>query len=65
MPLVDHALGGERGPHQVELDAVNRRGRGIGVRVVGSPLMGVDGAGTGVILMMEPEPAVPAASPLS
>jgi two-component system, chemotaxis family, CheB/CheR fusion protein len=52
-PMIRRALGGEPGPQELALPAVNRRGRRIGVRVLGSPLAGYDGRPGGVILMME------------
>jgi len=54
-PMIRRALGGEPGPQELALPAVNRRGRTIGVRVLGSPLAGYDGRPGGVILMMEQE----------
>nr|WP_170309277.1 CheR family methyltransferase [Pseudonocardia hierapolitana] len=52
-PMIRRALGGEPGPQELALPAVNRRGRRIGVRVLGSPLTGYDDRPAGVILMME------------
>jgi two-component system CheB/CheR fusion protein len=52
-PMIHRALGGEPGPQELALPAVNRRGRTIGVRVLGSPLAGYDDRPGGVILMME------------
>ncbi|GAA5116755.1 hypothetical protein [Pseudonocardia adelaidensis] len=56
--MIRRALGGEPGPQEPALPAVNRRGRGIGVRVLGSPLAGYDGRPGGVILMMEQDQRV-------
>jgi two-component system CheB/CheR fusion protein len=52
-PMIRRALGGEPGPQELALPAVNRRGHRIEVRVLGSPLAGYDGRPGGVILMME------------
>jgi two-component system, chemotaxis family, CheB/CheR fusion protein len=52
-PMIRRALGGEPGAQELALPGVNRRGRKIDVRVLGSPLTGVDHRPTGVILMME------------
>ncbi|WP_246121893.1 CheR family methyltransferase [Pseudonocardia cypriaca] len=52
-PMIRRALGGEPGPQELALPAVNRRGRRISVRVLGSPLANYDGRPGGVILMME------------
>lgn len=53
-PVVRSTLAGEDGPHEVTLAAINRRGRGIDVRVVASPLRGADAtAAVGAILTME------------
>jgi two-component system CheB/CheR fusion protein len=56
-PLIRRTLGGETGPHEVVLSAVNRRGRPIQVRVAGSPLDGIDGEASGAILLMEQDSA--------
>jgi two-component system, chemotaxis family, CheB/CheR fusion protein len=56
--MIRRAPGGEPGPQELALPAVNRRGRRIGVRVLGSPPAGYDGRPGGVILMTEQhEPA--------
>src|SRR4051794_20508847 len=55
-PMIKRVLGGEDGPQETRLSAVNRRGRTIEVRVVCSPLSrdeNGDGA-AGVILVMDP-----------
>jgi two-component system, chemotaxis family, CheB/CheR fusion protein len=52
-PLARRILAGEEGPHGMTVPAVNRRGRSIEVRVLGSPLRGADKAATGVVLTME------------
>jgi two-component system CheB/CheR fusion protein len=68
-PLVRRALGGESGPHDATVDAVNRRGRSVAVRVLVNALNGVmPGAppgveDTSVILVMEETDAVRAAEP--
>ena len=58
-PLIRQALNGKGEPHEpeeVRLPAVNRRGRAITVRVLCTPLSGVDGnPAPGAILVMEPE----------
>jgi two-component system CheB/CheR fusion protein len=51
-PLIRRTLAGEAGPHEMVLPAVNRRGRTIEVRVVGTPLSR-NGEGTGAILIMD------------
>ena len=52
-PMIRRALGGEPGPQELALPAVNRRGRQIDVRVLGSPLTDHADRPAGVILMME------------
>ncbi len=47
------ALSGEPGPHEIVLDAVNRRGRPIRCRVTCTPLRGSDSEIRGVILLTE------------
>ncbi|MGQ0572634.1 MAG: CheR family methyltransferase [Pseudonocardia sp.] len=56
-PLIRRTLAGDDGPHELGLPAVNRRGRPISVRVLGSPLRTQSGGATGVILMMEHDDA--------
>jgi two-component system CheB/CheR fusion protein len=51
-PLVRQALGGDQETEDVQLDAVNRRGRPITVRVACSPLASV-GEPTGAVIVME------------
>jgi two-component system CheB/CheR fusion protein len=51
-PVIRGALGGESGPQEIVVSAVNRRGRSIDVRVIGSPLP-ARGTVAGVILTME------------
>lgn len=51
--IIRRTLAGEEGPHDVTVAAVNRRGRSIDVRVLGSPLRGPEESATGVILTME------------
>ncbi len=51
-PLIRSTVAGEPGPHELTLPAVNRRGRPIAVRVLGSALRGASAA-TGLILIME------------
>jgi two-component system CheB/CheR fusion protein len=52
-PLIRRALTGDRQVEQVELDAVNRRGRSITVRVACSPLLDAAEELTGAIIVME------------
>jgi two-component system CheB/CheR fusion protein len=52
-PMIRRALDGEAGAQEMLLAAVNRRGRHIEVRVLGSPLTDHDARPTGAILMME------------
>jgi len=52
-PLIKAALAHGRQPDPVDLKAVNRRGRGIGVRVECRPLLDAQGAATGAVLVME------------
>jgi two-component system CheB/CheR fusion protein len=52
-PLIRRVLNGSPGPEEMRLDAVNRRGRAIEVRVIGSPLSRDSGPATGVILLMD------------
>jgi two-component system CheB/CheR fusion protein len=52
-PMIRRTLAGEGGWHEMVLSAVNRRGRPILVRVVGSVLNGADGSASGAILLME------------
>ncbi len=51
--MIRRTLAGEGGRHELVLSAVNRRGRPILVRVVGSVLNGADGSASGAILLME------------
>lgn len=57
-PMIRKALSGEAGQQELGVAAVNRRGRSIGVRVLGSVLNGRDDVPAGVILMMEEEAAL-------
>jgi two-component system CheB/CheR fusion protein len=53
-PLIRRTLAGDGDDrHEMVLSAVNRRGRPILVRVVGSVLNGTDGSAGGAILLME------------
>jgi len=52
-PLIRRTLTGDGGQHETLLPAVNRRGRPILVRVVGSALNGTNGVASGAILLME------------
>jgi len=51
--MIRSTLGGDDGPQELALTAVNRRGRSIDVRVIGSPLLGQDHNAVGVLLVME------------
>ncbi|HXV94163.1 MAG TPA: CheR family methyltransferase [Pseudonocardia sp.] len=63
-PMIRRILGMESGPAELTVGAVNRRGRPISVRVLGSPLHGPSRSPVGVILMMEQENvAVPVDGP--
>jgi two-component system, chemotaxis family, CheB/CheR fusion protein len=53
-PLVREALTDPASPSEARLDAVNRRGRAIVVRLLCSALRGPDGQQRGVLLTMEP-----------
>jgi two-component system CheB/CheR fusion protein len=55
-PMIRQALGGDQGPHGIQLAAINRKGRGIRVRVVCSALQTRNSEDTGAILVMEEEP---------
>jgi two-component system CheB/CheR fusion protein len=57
-PLIRRTLAGEDGPHETTVAAVNRRGRGIGVRVMSSLLRASGDDSSGVILTMEEIDAV-------
>ena len=53
-PMIRRTLAGELGPHEIAVPAVNRRGRTISVRILGTPLHDPAGAAaTGVILLMD------------
>jgi two-component system CheB/CheR fusion protein len=56
-PTVRGALGPEGMAGEVHVDAVNRRGRAVKVRVACTPLRNLDGSliGEGAIIVMEPE----------
>ena len=58
-PMIRRALTGDGEPQELGVVAVNRRGRTIGVRVLGSTLGSRDDAAAGVILMMEGNPDGP------
>ncbi|MDP9799414.1 two-component system CheB/CheR fusion protein [Catenuloplanes nepalensis] len=51
-PLIRQSLGGETEPGEMRLEAVNRRGRHLAVRVACSPMLD-DGVPVGAILVME------------
>jgi two-component system CheB/CheR fusion protein len=52
-PIIRGTLAGEVGPQEIVVKAVNRRGRTIAVRVLGSPLSGRGSGAAGVVLTME------------
>jgi two-component system CheB/CheR fusion protein len=59
-PLIRQALSDGKGPITLELDAVNRRGKTVRVRIECSPLANVGGRVSGAVLVMEdgwPSPA--------
>ena len=56
-PLVRQALGEAGSSPEINLDAVNRRGRPIAVRVVCSPLRSSAGTPAGAIVLMDQLPA--------
>jgi two-component system CheB/CheR fusion protein len=54
-PLLRRQLAGEAEPHEtVEIDAVNRRGRHIRLRVTVSPFLQEPGERSGLVLLMDP-----------
>jgi two-component system CheB/CheR fusion protein len=53
-PLIRRALAGEIEIGDVQLEAINRRGRPVTVRVACSPLLDPAGVSTGGIVVMEP-----------
>jgi two-component system, chemotaxis family, CheB/CheR fusion protein len=55
-PLIRQVLAGNNGPQEIQVPAVNRRGRPIKVRVVCTPFAADHREVTGAILVMEPEP---------
>jgi two-component system, chemotaxis family, CheB/CheR fusion protein len=52
-PMIRSTLDGDEVPQELALTAVNRRGRTIDVRIIGSPLLGQDHDAIGVLLVME------------
>jgi two-component system CheB/CheR fusion protein len=52
-PIIRQTLSGESGPVELVVPAVNRRGRTVEIRVLGTPLRGSDESVSGVILTME------------
>ncbi|GAA4609430.1 two-component system CheB/CheR fusion protein [Actinoplanes octamycinicus] len=56
-PLIRRSLGGETDVEEIQLQAVNRRGRSITARVGCSPLRDAAGVPTGCIIVMEAMPA--------
>jgi two-component system CheB/CheR fusion protein len=52
-PLIRQALTGDRDAEEVQLEAVNRRGRSITVRVACSPLEEATAEPSGAIIVME------------
>lgn len=59
-PLIRRTLAGEGGPQELTVEAVNRRGRGIAVRVLSSPLHEGSDTPAGVVLTMEHTDGLPA-----
>ncbi|MDT4988824.1 MAG: two-component system, chemotaxis family, CheB/CheR fusion protein [Micromonosporaceae bacterium] len=63
-PLLRQVLGsGSTETKETSLTAINRRGRTIEVRVVGTPLGGTNGGAPGAILVMDPIEATPDPAP--
>jgi len=60
-PMLRNALGSGGGSAEASVDAVNRRGRPVVVRVACTPLQSMDGevAADGAIIVMEAEPSGP------
>lgn len=54
-PIIRQTLGGDDGPHELQLKAVNRRGRTINVRVLCTPLQSTRPGNAGAILVIEQE----------
>jgi two-component system CheB/CheR fusion protein len=54
-PIIRQTLGGDGGPHELQVEAVNRRGRTIDVRVLCSPLHGSLPGVAGALLVIEQE----------
>jgi two-component system CheB/CheR fusion protein len=54
-PPIKLCLNGDKGPRQIRLEAVNRRGRSFVCLVTCTPLLGSDHQAGGVILLMEDE----------
>ncbi|HEY2724351.1 MAG TPA: PAS domain S-box protein, partial [Pseudonocardiaceae bacterium] len=54
-PVIRQTLGGDDGPHELQVEAVNRRGRKIDVRVLCSPLHSSLPGAAGALLVIEQE----------
>jgi two-component system CheB/CheR fusion protein len=59
-PALKACLSGESQMEQVELEAVNRRGKKIQCQVTCTPLLGLDSVVSGAILLMEEDSRLPA-----
>jgi two-component system CheB/CheR fusion protein len=55
-PIIRQTLGGADGPHELQVEAVNRHGRTINVRVTCTPLHHIRRGAGGVLLVLEQEP---------
>lgn len=62
-PLVQQAMDGADGPHDLQLTAVNRRGRTMPVRVLCSPLRRIHSGATGALLVIEQQDGSSATAP--
>ncbi|MGH3911824.1 MAG: PAS domain S-box protein [Pseudonocardiaceae bacterium] len=54
-PIIRQTLGGEDGPHELQVEAVNRRGRAINVRVLCTALRNTRPDTKGALLVIEQE----------
>ncbi|MGH4026790.1 MAG: CheR family methyltransferase [Pseudonocardiaceae bacterium] len=52
-PIIRQTLGGDDGPHELQVEAVNRRGRTITVRVLCTPLRSTRPGSAGALLVIE------------
>ncbi|MGH3940641.1 MAG: CheR family methyltransferase [Pseudonocardiaceae bacterium] len=54
-PIIRQTLGGDDGPHELQVDAVNRRGRAVTVRVLCTALNNLRLGAKGALLVIEQE----------